>query len=92
MGRADGVSKDKGGSMHIFAHNFYDGNGIVGAQVPLGAGIAFSEILPLPWLFMVVVQQIKARSFEIFNMGTRWDLPIISVCENNRYGMGTSAG
>ncbi|KAA8580512.1 hypothetical protein FQN60_013470 [Etheostoma spectabile] len=80
-GRRGGVAKGKGGSMHMYAPHFYGGNGIVGAQVPLGAGIA---------LACQYQGNNQGQLFESFNMAALWKLPCIFTCENNQYGMGTS--
>jgi pyruvate dehydrogenase E1 component alpha subunit len=96
MGRADGYSKGKGGSMHMFSSekNFFGGHGIVGAQVPIGTGIGFAlkymgtERLCVTYLGDGAVNQ--GQVAEAFNMAGLWRLPVIYVIENNRYGMGTS--
>ena len=95
MGRETGSSKGKGGSMHIFGPEFYGGNGIVGAQVPLGAGVALAQkYLGLNAMTFSLYGDGAANQgqvFEAYNMAKLWDLPVAFVCENNLYGMGTSA-
>lgn len=107
------MSHGKGGSMHLFTSSFFGGNGIVGAQVPVGAGLAFAQ----KYLGQKDVATFamygdgasnQGQVFEAFNMvflyGRRvktiteishkaklWNLPCVFVCENNKYGMGTSA-
>lgn len=94
-GRVGGSSGGKGGSMHIFApeRGFYGGHGVVAAQVPLGAGIAFaqkyrgSDRATLAFFGEGAANQ--GQVYETFNMASLWKLPIVFVVENNRYAMGT---
>jgi pyruvate dehydrogenase E1 component alpha subunit len=95
LGRRDGVSFGKGGSMHMFAKNFYGGNGIVGAQVPLGLGIAFTHKYRDEKCATFALYGDGASNqgqiFESYNMAKLWNIPVVFACENNKYGMGTSA-
>jgi pyruvate dehydrogenase E1 component alpha subunit len=91
-----GISKGKGGSMHIFdkEHNFFGGHGIVGGQIPLGAGIAFAEKYNKTKNLCVCYMgdgAVRQGSFhETLNLAMLWKLPVIFVIENNGYAMGTS--
>lgn len=96
FGKETGVSKGKGGSMHMFdkEHNFLGGHGIVGGQVPLGAGIAFAEKYNKTGNLCICYMgdgAVRQGAFhEALNMAMLWKLPVIFVIENNGYAMGTS--
>ena len=96
FGKETGVVKGKGGSMHFFskAHRYFGGNGIVGAQVPIGTGIGFAEKYKgTDNLCVTMFGDGAARQgavFESFNMAATWKLPVLYICENNHYAMGTS--
>lgn len=96
FGKVTGTSKGMGGSMHIFSkeHRFYGGHGIVGGQIPLGAGLAFADkyfkrdAVTLCYMGDGAVRQ--GSLHETFNLAMLWQLPVVFICENNGYAMGTS--
>lgn len=95
-GKATGTSKGKGGSMHMFdkENNLFGGHGIVGAQIPMGAGIAFADKYrgndSVTLTFFGDGAARQGALFETFNMAMTWKLPVIFIIENNQYAMGTS--
>ncbi len=95
FGKATGYSKGKGGSMHLFdiEHHFYGGYGIVGGQIPLAAGMAFASRYRnedrVTVCFFGDAAANQGAFHETLNMAAKWKLPVIYICENNRYGMGT---
>lgn len=94
FGRVDGCQMGKGGSMHMYGERFYGGNGIVGAQVPVGAGVALAQKQlgenGVCYSLYGDGASNQGQVFEAYNIAKLWKLPVVFVCENNKFGMGTS--
>ena len=96
LGRRDGSSKGKGGSMHLFdlEKHFYGGHGIVGASVPIGAGLAFADKYlgnnNVTYCYFGDGASHQGQVYEAYNMAKLWNLPVLFIIENNHYAMGTS--
>lgn len=96
FGKKTGINKGKGGSMHFFSkeHRYFGGNGIVGAQIPIGTGIGLAEQYKGTDLLSVTMfgdgAARQGALHESFNMAMTWKLPVLYICENNGYAMGTS--
>ena len=95
-GRKDGIPKGKGGSMHMFSkkNRFYGGHGIVGAQVPIGVGLGFAhkyrDEKKISRVYVGDGAMSNGQVFEAFNLASLWELPVLFIIENNKYGMGTA--
>ena len=95
-GRKDGISKGKGGSMHMFskANRFYGGHGIVGAQVPIGVGIGFTHkyrnAKKMSRVYLGDGAMRNAQVFAAFPLASLCELPVVFIIENNKDGMGTA--
>lgn len=95
FGKVDGVCRGKGGSMHMFSESlrFLGGHGIVGGQTPLAAGVGFAiryrEEDDVCVCYMGDAAQNQGQFYEAMNMAATWDLPVLFIIENNKYGMGT---
>ncbi|CAG9861684.1 unnamed protein product [Phyllotreta striolata] len=94
MGKTVGSSRGKGGSMHIYGKNFFGGNGIVGAHVPLGSGIGLAHKYrdkgAVSYTIFGDGATDQGQTFESYNMALLWNLPVVYIVENNRYSMGTA--